>query len=128
MQKLETEAVLYLDCCNSHGLFISSFCYSAGMGHVPHTILFPTRAQAKHIGIKDGMHADQMGVMALQEIFPDYGEHFEILDKEFVGRRFYGTANVTREEHPRGYGGWGHPADQEHCMKLLQKKGDWFSR
>lgn len=87
-----------------------------GDGLLPHTMLFPSRSQVKHIGIAEGMHADNNKDGESEHHNDRIAEQF--LDTHFSGTRFYGSVKVDRETR-KGYGGWGHPADQTHCMQVL---------
>ena len=73
-----------------------SIVHSAGKGHVPHTMLYPGKERVHAI---DDLHDFESG--------------------------FKGTtvciADVAPIKHEKGFGGWGHPRDQEHCMELWTK-------
>ena len=79
---------------------------------LPHTVLMPSRPLAKHIGVSGGMH--YKGEAASDA-------SFERLETKFFGTKLHkNEAKVQRLIHDRGFGGWAHPADQEHCMQLLR--------
>jgi len=64
---------------------------------------------ASHIGFDEGMHADQHKdkphILHLQPIDASDKVH---------------TSADQPIPHAKGNGGWGHSADQDHCMNLLQ--------
>jgi hypothetical protein len=66
------------------------------------------------------MHPNQSSHAHLLNAFPEFTDRSETLETRFKGKRFYGSAKVAREEKRKGFGGWGHPADQNHCMQLLK--------
>jgi hypothetical protein len=90
-----------------------------GLGLLPHTMLFPSRTQVRHIGTTEGMHIDKEDGGAPDYVPERRKKELEKLDTRFKGTKFYGDVKVDREER-KGYGGWGHPADQDHCMKVLE--------
>ncbi|GKZ00264.1 alpha-mannosidase 2 [Mayamaea pseudoterrestris] len=89
-----------------------SLVHLMGENLLPHAILLPRSAVARHIGVADGMHTKQLA---------EYGPNFYTLKINFLGSRGLDTRNLNPERavHRRGYGGWSHPMDQEHCMTLL---------
>jgi len=99
-----------------------SLVHVQGQEYLPHTLLMPSRSLARHIGIKEGMHVDQASKVGANfgGLFPEFSTHREELDTHFVGTKFGGNPVVELETHNAGYGGWGHPADHGHCMKVLR--------
>jgi hypothetical protein len=91
-----------------------SLVHLQGEGLLPHAVLLPRDALARHIGVSDGMHNKE---------FAEYGPDFYTIKTKFLGTRGLDTSNMKfdRAVHRRGYGGWSHPMDQEHCMKLLSR-------
>jgi len=90
-------------------------------------VIFPSKPQVLHIGA-NGLHRKD-----------DEGAK---LNSDLV-RAFYGVKikrkdqmrSIVPEEPHEGFGGWGHPADHDHCYKVLAtgdatRKGflSWFSR
>jgi len=76
----------------------------------------PSRPQVLHIGFEGGMHS--------KDIKPIVRAAFERsggLAPTFHGTAIAGSMIVKKKVHAKGYGGWGHPADQQHCMDLLTK-------
>lgn len=81
---------------------------------IPHSVLVPSRPQVLHIGFEGGMHE--------KDIRPNVRKAFEKsrgVAPSFHGTMIAGGLNARVKPHKKGYGGWGHPADQEHCLKLL---------
>ena len=98
-----------------------SIVHMQSEGILPHTVLYPAHSLAKHVGLEGGMHHDN-GKNAMNNggKQPLLGPGFYELKTEFAGRRLYFEGEVETISHPVGYGGFAHPADQEHCMRLLQ--------
>jgi alpha-1,6-mannosyl-glycoprotein beta-1,2-N-acetylglucosaminyltransferase len=91
-------------------------------GLLPSRVLYPNEPQVMHIGVDGGLHGEKNGgtkwqlYKVLHAPFPG----------PFHGTKFVGT-NTTKQigRPPKSttqqlYGGWGHPADHEHCLKILQ--------
>jgi alpha-1,6-mannosyl-glycoprotein beta-1,2-N-acetylglucosaminyltransferase len=97
-----------------------SIVHLQGKGLLPHTMLFPSRSQVRHIGTSEGMHTEKKDGDVSDYFSDRRKENSEKLDQHFKGTRFYGSVKVDREKRGKAYGGWGHPDDQAHCMKLLQ--------
>lgn len=76
---------------------------------LPHTVLEPTQMLTKHIGLEGGMHEHKKTAK----------QRTQLLDTEFVGTKFRGSLKFpARTAKPNG--GWGHPADKDHCMNVLK--------
>jgi Glycosyl hydrolases family 38 N-terminal domain/N-acetylglucosaminyltransferase II (MGAT2) len=110
-QKLQENAAIY---CGLDGF--DEYNWDWSLVHVqnavsfPHTVLVPAIPLAKHIGFTGGMHNHTE-----QRVDPL---------TSFCGTRIMGTLTVNpRQIGINGNGGWGHPADQSHCMSLLVKNG-----
>ena len=87
-----------------------------GVGMIPYTVLVPSRPQVLHIGFEGGMHE--------KDIKPAVRAAFERsrgIAPEFRGNEMSGSLIVKMKPHKKGYGGWGHPKDHEHCLQLLEK-------
>jgi N-acetylglucosaminyltransferase II (MGAT2) len=107
-----------------------SLVHLGGMGYMPHTVLVPARVLAKHIGTSEGMHTEKRNVLEdIQERYPEQHQddqgilHHSLrqrkaFDTSWAGKRVNGNLTVLPRKHA-GYGGWGHPADQEHCLTLF---------
>jgi len=72
---------------------------------IPARVLQPSVAQTVHIGTEGGMHVHG-SVDSRSEANPFHGKKMY----SYEGRRWKSTAV--------GYGGWGHPQDQKHCLEL----------
>jgi hypothetical protein len=84
--------------------------------YLPHHILVPGKIQAAHIGLEGGLHSDAISqqkhdmMMRYRNNLPEFHEE--------VGKPFESILNsLQRDQKP--FGGWGHPADHEHCLKLF---------
>ena len=95
-----------------------SLVHLMGKKRIPEKVFVPSIPQVAHIGL-EGMHGQSIN------------------DKKVTMMRYWATnlgpfePTGVRESTPRhrkphlkGYGGWGHPADQEHCMKLFQNSNE----
>ncbi|KAG7358910.1 glycosyl hydrolase family 38 protein [Nitzschia inconspicua] len=83
---------------------------------LPYQILVPKVLQVAHIGLEGGLHTDAISEQKM-EMMKFYRNNLpEFHDK--VYRPYAGTQNALMHEQ-KGFGGWGHPADREHCMKLF---------
>lgn len=78
---------------------------------IPHTVLMPCQELAKHIGVEGGMHAHKISNRMKDTLTK--------LDTHFFGTKLFGNLDVVPKKNMKPFGGWGHPADQQHCMKLL---------
>jgi hypothetical protein len=95
-----------------------------GKGLLPHLVLVPRRIQVAHIGLEGGLHENSINkqkearMKALTDLKP-----FHVKPNDY---RIYPFQNA-KKQHNNGFGGWGHPADQHHCMSLfgLQQKRTW---
>ena len=77
-------------------------------------MIVPAKPQVAHIG-KDGLHGVGPQKLKLMEqgvhgLSPFHGTSFQSGMKKMV------------KAFNKGYGGWGHPADHEHCIKLFGAK------
>jgi hypothetical protein len=87
-----------------------------GISILPHTVLVPSRPQVLHIGLEGGMHE--------KDIKPGVRAAFQRsggVAPSFHSDEIVGNVNVNRKVHNGGYGGWGHPADHQHCLNLFEK-------
>jgi len=89
---------------------------------LPFKVLSPGVLQVAHIGLEGGMHAQKDGLKILKQI----KTMKKYLNKDGKLDPFHsdvGVPHVQRlrppEQQKKGFGGWGHPADQEHCIKLF---------
>lgn len=81
--------------------------------------------QVAHIGLSGGLHEKSINeeakikIMETKQLQPFHGK---------IHDNHLGTYQVGLKVHNEGYGGWGHPADHEHCIKLFEnkkKKRNW---
>ena len=94
---------------------------------IPYKILVPREMQVAHIGVSGGLHEESINEEAKQTIL-DTNELVPFHGK--IGDKIYklGMHQDRLQPHDTGYGGWGHPADQEHCIQLFEdskKKKTW---
>jgi alpha-1,6-mannosyl-glycoprotein beta-1,2-N-acetylglucosaminyltransferase len=85
-------------------------------GLLPFRVLYPTKPQVMHIGVV-GLHGTK------KKNRPWHKLHTPPFPGPFHGTKFVGTTkHVFRPKNATTqlYGGWGHPADHEHCLKILQ--------
>ena len=81
---------------------------------LPYLVIVPAKPQVAHIG-KDGLHGVNVEKLRLME----QGMHGLL---PFHGTSFQSGRKKMLKPHNKGYGGWGHPADHEHCIKLFGAK------
>ena len=79
-------------------------------GFLPHVLLVPSHNLANHIGIEGGMHSHAKSHVAISKL--------NDITTTFFGTKFASSA-VPAAKKVKPNGGWGHPADQQHCMDLL---------
>lgn len=85
-----------------------------GIRAIPGIVLVPSRPQVLHIGFEGGMHE--------KDIRPSVRLAFERshgVAPEFHGTEVSGGFNLRIKAHNKGFGGWGHPKDHQHCLDLL---------
>lgn len=90
---------------------------------LPYKVLVPSKLQAAHIGMEGGLHENSVGlakIRAMKFHVKNLGPFHGKPDAPFTRYMSMRPANK------RGFGGWGHPADHEHCLKLFGiKKSRW---
>lgn len=89
-----------------------SFVHMQTKWLIPHTVLSPGIPLVRHIGIEGGMHGHKKRV-------PMPRVEFERLEVPFLGEKIAGSPGLNPKPMKKGNGGWGHPADQAHCLELL---------
>lgn len=100
---------------------------------LPFKVLSPGVLQVAHIGLEDGMHTNQKdqnafsdftGLTKKQEMLKRMKKYLNKDGKLDPFHNDVDVPHVQRVSPPRqlqkGFGGWGHPADQEHCIALFQ--------
>jgi hypothetical protein len=81
-------------------------------GKLPRLCLTTSNQMVKHVGTDGGMHKiDAKKLKRLNRVQ---------LIKDFHPKVLHAQSGSLPKRSPRkGFGGWGHPADHEHCKKLL---------
>jgi hypothetical protein len=89
---------------------------------LPFRVLNPGQLQVAHIGLEGGMHDHKKGMKNDSK-----RRYMEKHVKDGQLEPFHADITVphTQKLRPpdvkrKGFGGWGHPADQEHCVKLFE--------
>ena len=81
---------------------------------IPSLVLCPTELQVAHVGL-EGMHGEGKGI--------NHAVAFRIKNTNelapFTGTELLPNAKGRVHPHYKGYGGWGHPADHDHCLELF---------
>lgn len=92
-----------------------SIVHMMNEGLLPSHVLYPTTPQVMHIGIDGGLHG---GKFARWQLFSTLNSKFPA---EFHGTKFVGDVDTKQEESVKRepFGGWGHRADHDHCLRLL---------
>ena len=88
-----------------------SFVHLMGRKLIPSAVITPSIPQVGHIGL-EGLHG---AVDAKRERLIKGNQEL----KAFHGTKLDPPMRRCLKMHERGYGGWGHPADQQHCIKLF---------
>jgi len=86
-----------------------------GINAVPYQILVPAKLQVAHIGLEGGLHEKAIDAKK-KAMMLQYRNHLESFHQKIVNP-YDRERNKLVKQKP--FGGWGHPADQEHCMKLF---------
>jgi hypothetical protein len=86
---------------------------------LPIRVVAPGRIQAAHIGLEGGLHEGSVNSQK-RTMLQHYGEleEFHVKINEETRR----VTNVNNKVQKKGFGGWGHPADHEHCLMLFSQK------
>eukprot|EP00980_Cylindrotheca_fusiformis_P004845 scaffold1034_cov127-Cylindrotheca_fusiformis.AAC.26 len=98
-----------------------SIVHMMGKELMPYKTLVPNELQVAHIGLKGGLHERSIGNMEARRI-EDTNELQPFHGKIENGFGNLGAFMDTRKVHDAGYGGWGHPSDHDHCLKLFEDK------
>ena len=95
--------------------------YLQNKGLLPRALMMPSKVLVKHIGFKEGMHSEHEAEEKYGGLDPPTSGRLSPPDTHFSSvRRFTGEAKPFMPvEHEYGFGGWGHPKDHEHCLKIL---------
>jgi hypothetical protein len=83
---------------------------------LPLRVVVPGMIQSAHIGLEGGIHKDSINIQKrrLLDQFGDLKE-FHVKINPDTRRETKVNNKITK----KGYGGWGHPADHEHCLMLF---------
>jgi hypothetical protein len=100
-------------CCLLFAVFHRdwSIVHLMGMQMLPSMVIVPAKPQVAHIG-KCGLHGINGHRLRLMKDNSQDG----LLP--FLGTSFQSRGNEQIKPR-KGHGGWGHPADHEHCIKLF---------
>ena len=105
-----------------------------GKGFLPHLVIAPRTLQVAHIGLEGGLHEDSINAKKRQKMEklttkglnafhakPPKDEPGK--DPHNLGITDGGSGFLQYQtdlhKHNDGFGGWGHPADQQHCLRLF---------
>jgi hypothetical protein len=84
--------------------------------YLPFQILVPGVLQVAHIGLEGGLHESSISLKKrtmFNQLRNTLGPfHFKVHNP-------YGMSMNAINNKVKPYGGWGHPADHEHCLKLF---------
>lgn len=91
---------------------------------IPHAVLVPHVLQVAHIGLEGGLHENSITKQKAARM-----KQFRNLQAfhDKPTRTSITLFQQVLKPHEHGFGGWGHPADQNHCMELFghQKAQRW---
>lgn len=92
---------------------------------LPSRVLTPGTLQVSHIGLEGGLHEQDLNLVKVEQMISvtKFGAfHSKVGEPLSIG--------APKKTHNRGYGGWGHPADHEHCLNLFNggagAKKEWI--
>ena len=81
---------------------------------LPNKVVVPGTLQVAHIGMENGLHEAKNQKVIMAKRYGDLKEfHLKLTKDTLIPSKALGKTPK------KGFGGWGHPADQEHCMKLF---------
>ena len=96
-----------------------SIVHLMAMKYLPFKILVPGTLQSAHIGLEGGMHN-------LATTDTNRVDFMNKIVKDGKLQEFHADVAVPHVQHikppkmkKQGFGGWGHPADQQHCMEVF---------
>lgn len=96
-----------------------SIVHMMGKQLIPHLVLVPNVLQVAHIGLEGGLHENSITKQKEARM-----KHFKILHAfhDKPSRAQITPFQHFLKPHDHGFGGWGHPADQHHCLELFGHK------
>ena len=95
-----------------------TFVHMMAQRSLPFQVLTPGTLQVAHIGLDGGMHPPNSAQANLIERNRNTVKFGAFHGKPSSVRPY--TSKNTRLVH-KGNGGWGHPADHEHCLTLFKE-------
>jgi hypothetical protein len=88
---------------------------------LPHKVIVPAQLQVAHIGMEGGLHQKNLSQQKIN-MMNKYRELQPFHEKP----EHLTSSSSGIKVHDQGFGGWGHPADHEHCLKLFgEKSKNW---
>jgi hypothetical protein len=88
-----------------------------GQRLLPYKVIVPAQLQVAHIGMEGGLHQQNLSQQK-RDMMNEYRELQPFHEKP----GHLTSSQIKVKVHDQGYGGWGHPADHEHCLKLFGEK------
>lgn len=104
-------------CCEQEYSHTSLYCRDWSLVHLqshywlPAFVLLPTSPQVKHIGVEGGMHNMNDAKRKRMEA--------TVLSSSFHARHVNALPGAPHRKPKKGFGGWAHPADHAHCLRVL---------
>jgi hypothetical protein len=88
-----------------------------GQKLLPDRVLTPGTLQVAHIGFEGGLHAKDTDLLRIRVM--KQGSKFGAFHEKVNAPISKGVNSESSYGKRKGFGGWGHPADHEHCLKLF---------
>ena len=104
-----------------------SLVHLMGKEFLPHLVIAPRTLQVAHIGLEGGLHEDSINARKRQKMekltTKGLNAFHAKLPKNEPETDDSGFLKYQTDlhKHDDGFGGWGHPADQQHCMRLFEE-------
>ena len=95
-----------------------SIVHLMGNRVLPYKVFTPGTLQAAHIGFEGGLHSKDANNKLIT-----INKQSTIFGPFHVDATFHKTTQLAMNQHKKGYGGWGHPADHAHCLELFEGSG-----
>jgi hypothetical protein len=84
---------------------------------LPYKVIVPMHLPVAHIGMEGGLHQQSRSQQKVNTV----NKYCKL--QPFHEKSGHLTSMQIRiKVHDQGYGGWGHPANHEHCLKLFEEK------
>eukprot|EP00934_Nitzschia_sp_Nitz4_P006045 Nitzschia sp. Nitz4//scaffold24_size164493//109468//113379//NITZ4_002339-RA/size164493-snap-gene-0.16-mRNA-1//-1//CDS//3329544147//6035//frame0 len=100
-----------------------SLVHLMGNELLPHLVLVPMTVQAAHIGVEGGLHESGITQQKLARMGRLLGQSGKLTTAFHASVGHLMPLRKGRKVHNEGFGGWGHPADHEHCLNLFKHSG-----